>query len=113
MCALSPRSYGLVRVRENAESIAFYGGEDNEARLLNSRLQGAVDNFLGGLVVYFGLLALQLACPAANEVLGSVRRGGPAGLGSSWLAVPASTHKAAERSGAAGVAALLECGPQG
>ncbi|PRW39262.1 ABC transporter D family member chloroplastic isoform A [Chlorella sorokiniana] len=38
--------YGLVRVRENAESIAFYGGEDNEARLLNSRLQGAVDNFL-------------------------------------------------------------------
>ncbi|KAI7843346.1 hypothetical protein COHA_003043 [Chlorella ohadii] len=38
--------YGLVRVRENAESIAFYGGEDNERRLLNSRLQGAVDNFL-------------------------------------------------------------------
>ena len=46
-CPLPSRSYGLVRVRENAESIAFYGGEDNEARLLNSRLQGAVDNFLG------------------------------------------------------------------
>lgn len=43
----APGRYGLVRVRENAESIAFYGGEDNEARLLNSRLQGAVDNFLG------------------------------------------------------------------
>lgn len=38
--------YGLVRVRENAESIAFYGGEDNEKRLLNSRLRAAVDNFL-------------------------------------------------------------------
>lgn len=41
-------SYGLVRVRENAESIAFYGGEDNEQRLLNARLRAAVDNFLGG-----------------------------------------------------------------
>lgn len=40
-------SYGLVRVRENAESIAFYGGEDNEQRLLNARLRAAVDNFLG------------------------------------------------------------------
>lgn len=37
--------YGLVRVRENAESIAFYGGEDNEARLLGRRLRAAVDNF--------------------------------------------------------------------
>lgn len=37
--------YGLVRVRENAESIAFYGGEDNEARLLMTRLRAAVDNF--------------------------------------------------------------------
>ena len=32
-------SYGLVRVRENAESIAFYGGEDNEQRLLARRLR--------------------------------------------------------------------------
>ncbi|EFN54030.1 hypothetical protein CHLNCDRAFT_31925, partial [Chlorella variabilis] len=38
--------YGLVRVRENAESIAFYGGEDNEQRLLNSRLKAAIGNFL-------------------------------------------------------------------
>lgn len=36
-----------MRVRENAESIAFYGGEDNEQRLLNARLRAAVDNFLG------------------------------------------------------------------
>ena len=41
------RRYGLVRVRENAESIAFYGGEDNEQRLLNSRLKAAIGNFLG------------------------------------------------------------------
>ena len=34
-----------MRVRENAESIAFYGGEDNEARLLMTRLRAAVDNF--------------------------------------------------------------------
>eukprot|EP00249_Psilotum_nudum_P019521 c27291_g1_i3 orf=121-2163(+) len=26
--------YGLIRVRENAESIAFYGGEDNEMQIL-------------------------------------------------------------------------------
>ncbi len=38
-----------MRVRENAESIAFYGGEDNEQRLLNSRLRAAVDNFQGTL----------------------------------------------------------------
>lgn len=39
------RRYGLVRIRENAESIAFYGGEDNEARLLARRLRAAVDNY--------------------------------------------------------------------
>ncbi len=38
--------YGLVRVRENAESIAFYGGEGAEAALLGSRLKAAVDNYL-------------------------------------------------------------------
>jgi hypothetical protein len=37
-----------VRVRENAESIAFYGGEDNEKRLLTTRLRAVVDNFMGG-----------------------------------------------------------------
>lgn len=34
-----------MRVRENAESIAFYGGEDNEQRFLSRRLRAAVDNF--------------------------------------------------------------------
>ncbi|KAJ4824083.1 Canalicular multispecific organic anion transporter 1, partial [Turnera subulata] len=36
--------YGLVRVRENAESIAFYGGEDNEIQLLLQRFRSAFEN---------------------------------------------------------------------
>ncbi|KAK9820926.1 hypothetical protein WJX74_009117 [Apatococcus lobatus] len=37
--------YGLVRVRENAESIAFYGGEASEAKLLFQRLVSVVENY--------------------------------------------------------------------
>ena len=36
--------YGLVRVRENAESIAFYGGENNEMQLLLQRFKSAFEN---------------------------------------------------------------------
>ncbi|KAK6133130.1 hypothetical protein DH2020_033169 [Rehmannia glutinosa] len=36
--------YGLVRVRENAESIAFYDGEENEMQLLLQRFRSAFDN---------------------------------------------------------------------
>ncbi|KAF3794663.1 ABC transporter D family member 2 [Nymphaea thermarum] len=36
--------YGLVRVRENAESIAFYGGEENEMQLLLYRFRKAFEN---------------------------------------------------------------------
>ncbi|KAM1032376.1 hypothetical protein ACFX2I_035962 [Malus domestica] len=36
--------YGLVRVRENAESIAFYSGEANEMQLLLQRFTSAFDN---------------------------------------------------------------------
>lgn len=42
--------YGLVRVRENAESIAFYGGEAQEQQLLMRRLQRVVENN-GSLIV--------------------------------------------------------------
>lgn len=38
--------YALVRVRENAESVAFYGGEAGEAAALRSRLAAAVANGL-------------------------------------------------------------------
>ena len=34
-----------MRVRENAESIAFYGGEASEERLLFERLAAAVANY--------------------------------------------------------------------
>ena len=42
-CCVADR-YGLVRVRENTESVAFYGGEASEQRLLLQRLQLLVDN---------------------------------------------------------------------
>lgn len=42
--------YGLVRVRENAESIAFYGGEENELQLLLDRFRRAYQNLTELLV---------------------------------------------------------------
>ncbi|CAL0310851.1 unnamed protein product [Lupinus luteus] len=36
--------YGLVRIRENAESIAFYGGEESEMQLLLQRFSSAFEN---------------------------------------------------------------------
>ena len=36
--------YGLVRVRENVELIAFYGGENNEMQLLLQRFKSAFEN---------------------------------------------------------------------
>ena len=36
--------YGLVRIRENVESIAFYRGEGNEMQLLLQRFKEAFDN---------------------------------------------------------------------
>ena len=37
--------YGLVRVRDNAESIAFYSGEGQESKEINRRLKTVVENF--------------------------------------------------------------------
>jgi ABC-type uncharacterized transport system fused permease/ATPase subunit len=36
--------YSLVRLRENAESIAFYGGEDLEGQAVERRVEAVVDN---------------------------------------------------------------------
>lgn len=36
--------FSLVRWRENAESIAFYGGEDLEGKVVNQRLKSVMDN---------------------------------------------------------------------
>jgi ABC-type uncharacterized transport system fused permease/ATPase subunit len=47
--------YGLVRVRENAESIAFYGGEESEMQLLLQRFKSAFEN----LTVRFFILCLR------------------------------------------------------
>jgi hypothetical protein len=38
--------YGLVRVRENAESIAFYGGEKSEIGLLVQRFRQTFENYM-------------------------------------------------------------------
>ncbi len=37
--------FGLIRIRENAESIAFYRGEDQELNQLKNRFMEAFDNF--------------------------------------------------------------------
>ncbi|KAL5989915.1 Canalicular multispecific organic anion transporter 1 [Asimina triloba] len=42
--------YGLVRVRENAESIAFYGGEEDEIQLLLRRFRSAFENLTAFLL---------------------------------------------------------------
>ncbi|XP_052207305.1 ABC transporter D family member 2, chloroplastic [Diospyros lotus] len=42
--------FGLVRIRENAESIAFYGGEENEMQLMLQRFRSAFENLTQLLV---------------------------------------------------------------
>ena len=39
--------FSLVRLRENAESVALYGGEPVERHLLEGRFQGVFGNFIG------------------------------------------------------------------
>lgn len=38
--------FSLIRLREHAQSIAFYGGENNEASFLNGRFRSLLNNFV-------------------------------------------------------------------
>lgn len=52
--------YGLVRVRENAESIAFYSGEENEMQLLLRRFESAFENLTVWTILIFFCFHLSL-----------------------------------------------------
>jgi putative ATP-binding cassette transporter len=49
--------YGLVHIRDNAESIAFYRGEQQEAREAERRLGGAIRNY-DRLIVWEALISV-------------------------------------------------------
>ncbi|MFM7652021.1 MAG: SbmA/BacA-like family transporter, partial [Vulcanococcus sp.] len=49
--------YGLGHIRENAESIAFYGGEQLESREAERRLDGAIRNY-DRLIVWQALISV-------------------------------------------------------
>ncbi|GCE65607.1 ABC transporter ATP-binding protein/permease [cyanobiont of Ornithocercus magnificus] len=49
--------YGLVHIRDNAESIAFYGGENQEGVEANRRLDGAIRNY-NRLIIWEALISV-------------------------------------------------------
>lgn len=49
--------YGLVHIRDNAESIAFYRGEEQESREAGRRLGGAIRNY-NKLIVWEALISV-------------------------------------------------------
>ena len=49
--------YGLVHIRDNAESIAFYRGERQEAREAERRLDGAITNY-NRLIIWEALISV-------------------------------------------------------
>jgi len=49
--------YGLVHIRDNAESIAFYRGEQQEAREAERRLGGAIRNY-NRLIIWEALISV-------------------------------------------------------
>eukprot|EP00177_Eucheuma_denticulatum_P001456 GFKZ01002621.1.p1 GENE.GFKZ01002621.1~~GFKZ01002621.1.p1 ORF type:complete len:677 (-),score=84.05 GFKZ01002621.1:1610-3640(-) len=53
--------YSLIRVRENAESIAFYSGEAREKDITERRLSSAVDNLID-LIIWSRNLAFFTTC---------------------------------------------------
>lgn len=54
--------YGLVRVRENSESIAFYGGEENEMQLLLQRFRSAFENLTVWMIWFLLLFPFYIFC---------------------------------------------------
>jgi vitamin B12/bleomycin/antimicrobial peptide transport system ATP-binding/permease protein len=61
--------FGLVRVRENAESIAFYNGEPNEKQILTERLEDVVSNYKRLVNWQFFLNIFQYAFTTAIVVI--------------------------------------------
>lgn len=61
--------YGLVRMRENAESIAFFNGESREKSEILRRLQEAVDNMMSVINLKRRLAFLQTGYKYAVQVL--------------------------------------------
>ena len=49
--------YGLVHIRDNAESIAFYGGEQQEFQEADRRLDGAITNY-NRLIIWEALISV-------------------------------------------------------
>ena len=49
--------YGLVHIRDNAESIAFYRGEQQESREAERRLGGAIQNY-NKLIIWEALISV-------------------------------------------------------
>lgn len=64
--------FSLVRVRENAESIAFYRGEDRESRYVTSRFTEAYDNFNRLINVQLFLNLFQYAYSSATSIIPGV-----------------------------------------
>jgi len=65
--------FGLVRVRENAESIAFYCGEEEESAQVRSRFNDAFHNYTRILRWTLGLNSFQWSLNFASLVIPSLR----------------------------------------
>jgi len=64
--------FSLVRVRENAESIAFYRGEDQESAVVMARFNEAFRNYSRLIKWQFGLNIVQYAFTTAAVVIPGV-----------------------------------------
>lgn len=64
--------FGLIRVRENAEAIAFYRGENAEDQQVRGRFKALFDNYLALLRRTLGLNLFQYTYTFATYVLPSI-----------------------------------------